>query len=108
MSVRMARTQIWHMNETVLTTVASTEVSTNSMLSTSSISVIAVIQDHELDVTKDCFYRVIVRTTFGQANPMEVQFMHDLASQSRLAGMSTILIQDNPNGNVRIPFTEVI
>lgn len=108
MSVRMPGIQIWHMNETVLTAIATTEMGTNSMLSTFGICVIAIIQDHKLDVTKDGFYRVIVRTAFGQADPMEMQFAHNLASQSRLAGMSTILIQDNPNRNLGIPLAEVI
>jgi len=78
------------------------------MLSTFRGCVIAVIEDHELDVTKDRFHRVVIWTAFGQADPMEVQFTHDLTSQSRLAGMGTILVQDNPNGHFRIPFAEVM
>ena len=77
------------------------------MLSTFSICVMAVVQDHELDVTKDRLHWVVVRAAFGQADPMEAKCMHDLTGQPRLTGMGTILIQDNPNWNVRIPFTEV-
>jgi hypothetical protein len=79
----------------------------DSVLSAFSNCVTAVIQDHELDVTEDRFDRVVVRAAFGQADPMEVQVAHDLPRQSRLAGMGTILVKDNPNGNVRIAFAEV-
>ena len=80
----------------------------NSMWSTFRLCVIAVIQDHELDITKDGLHRVIVRAAFGQADPMEVELMHDLTGQPRLAGMGAVLIQDNPNGNVRVPFAELV
>jgi len=100
--------QIWHMNETILTTIATAEMCANSMLRTFRLCVIAVIQDHELDITKDGFHRVVVRAAFGQTDPMEVQVTHDLTGQPRLAGMGAVLIQDNPNGNVRIPVTEVM
>lgn len=100
--------QIRHVNETIPATIATTKMGANSMLSEFGIWIIAIIQDHELDVTKDCFHRVVIRATFGQADPMEMQFTHDLTSKPRFARMGTVLIQDDPHGNVRIPSAEVI
>lgn len=39
----------------------------------------AVVQDHELDVTEDVLNRVVVGTALGQADPMELQVPHGLA-----------------------------
>jgi len=100
--------QVRHVNEAIPATIASTEVSTNSMLGTFGICIMAVIEDHELDVTKDCFNWVVIRAAFGQAEPMEMQFTHNLTSKPRFARMSTVLVQDDPQGNVRIPGAKVI
>ena len=100
--------QVWHTNEAILAMIASTEMSANPMLSTFGICIAAVIEDHELDVTKDGFNRVVIGAAFGQADPMEMQFTHHLTSKPRLAGMGTILVQDDPQRNVRIPSSEAI
>jgi hypothetical protein len=65
---------------------------TNSMLCNFGICIIAIIQDHKLDVTEDRFNRVVIRAAFGQTDPMEVEFTHDLASEPRLARMGTVLV----------------
>jgi len=62
--------QVRHMNETILAAIASTQMGTNSMLSAFGIRVTAIVQDHELDVTKDILNRVIVGTAFGQTDPV--------------------------------------
>jgi hypothetical protein len=108
MSVRMLGIQVWHMNDTILPMIPSTQMGTNSMLCNFGIGIIAVVQDHELDVTEDRFNRVVIGAAFGQADPMEVQLTHDLASEPRLARMGTVLVQDDPHGNIRIPFAEVM
>ena len=99
--------QVRHVNEGIAATIATTQMGANAMLSTFSMGIMAVIQDHKLDVTKDGFNRVVIRATFGQADPMEMQFTHDLTSKLRFARMGTVLVQDDPQGNIRIPFAEV-
>lgn len=78
------------------------------MLCDFGLAITAIIQDHKLDVTEDRFNRVVIGAAFGQTDPMEVQFTHDLASEPRLARMGTVLVQDDPHGNIRIPFAEVM
>lgn len=81
-------------------------MSANPTLSNFTICIIAIVQDHELYVTKDRLNRVIVRTAFGQADPMELQVMHRLTGLVRLTRMRTILIQSNPECRMRIPMAE--
>lgn len=66
----------------------------------------AVVQDHKLDVTEDVLHWVIIGTTFGQADPMELQIPHRLAGLARFARMRTILIQRHPNRGIRIPLSQ--
>lgn len=95
------------MNNSIFTAIAAAQMSTNPVLGTFGMRVIAVVQDHELDVAEDGLNWVIVRTAFGQADPMQLQVTHDLTGLVRFTRMSTILIQRNPKGIVRIPITEV-
>ena len=60
------------------------------------VRIIAVVEDHLLNITEDVFHRVIIGTAFGQRNPPEVEFPHKAASLSAFAGMGSILIQDDP------------
>ena len=64
--------QVGNINPWVGAAVASTQMSTNSVLSNFAVCVIAVVQNHELDVTEDILNRVVVGTAFGQADPMEL------------------------------------
>lgn len=66
------------MNEVIVAAIAAAQMGTNSMLSGSGVRVIAVIQDHELYVTKDGLNRVIIGAAFGQADPVPLKFTHDL------------------------------
>lgn len=84
-------------------TIASAQMSANPTLCNLTVRVIAVVQNHELYVTKDRFHRVVIRTAFGQADPMKLQVMHGLSGLVRLTRMRAILIQSNPEGSVRIP-----
>ena len=58
--------------------IAPAQMRTNSMLSGFFTWVIAVIEDHELDVAEDILNRIIVWTAFGQADPMQLQITHHL------------------------------
>jgi hypothetical protein len=95
------------MNEAILATIASLQMGTNSMLREFDIRVIAVVQDHELYVAKDILNRVIVRTAFGQADPVQLQVAHDLTGVPRFTWVGAVLVKGNPNGGVRIPMPEV-
>ena len=105
--MRVLRIQVGHLNQTMPATIAAAEMSTNSMLSRFGICVIAVVEDHKLNVTEDGFNWVVIGTTFGQADPVQMKVMHDLASEPRLARMGTVLVEDDPNGNIWIPHSEV-
>ena len=85
------------MNETNLAAIASAQMGTNAALSNFDIRVMAVVQDHELDVAEDILHRVIVGTAFGQADPMQLQVTHDLTGFVRFTGMSPVLVKCNPN-----------
>jgi len=80
---------------------------TNSALRGFGMRVIAVIQDHELYVTKDILDRIVVRAAFRQADPMQLKFTHHLTSPPRFTWMSAVLVQSNPNRGCRIPVSEV-
>ena len=67
------------MNESILAAIAAAQMGTNSMLSDFALGIIAVIQDHKLDVTEDVLNRVVVGAAFGQADPMELEVTHGLA-----------------------------
>jgi hypothetical protein len=95
------------MNNSIFPAIASPQMRTNPVLCTFGIFVIAVVQDHELDVAEDGLNWIIVRTAFGQADPVQSKVTHDLTGLARFTRMGTILIQRNPNGIVRIPITEV-
>lgn len=95
------------MNNSIFPAIASTQMRTNPALCTFGLCVIAVVQDHELDVAEDGLNWIIVRTAFGQADPMQVKVTHDLTCLARFTRMGTILIQRNPKSIVRIPITEV-
>lgn len=103
MIVRILWIQVWNMNKAILAVVAPAQMGTNSVLRGFHIRVIAVIEDHELDVAKDVFDRVIVGTAFGQADPMQLQITHHLTGHVRFTGMSAVLVKRNPNRVIRIP-----
>ena len=66
------------MNQAIPAMIASAQMRTDSMLSGFCIWIIAIIQDHELDVAEDVLNRIIVGAAFGQANPMQLQITHHL------------------------------
>lgn len=66
------------MNQAIPALIASAQMRANAMLSGFFIWVIAVIEDHKLDVAKDVLHRIIVGTAFGQADPMQLQITHHL------------------------------
>ena len=98
--------QVRDMNKTIRAAVASAQMSANSVLSDFGLRVIAVVQNHELCVTKDILNWVIVGTAFGQADPVQLKLTHDLTSAPRLAWMSTVLVKGNPNCGCGIPVTK--
>ncbi len=99
--------QVGHMNEPIFAAIASAQVSRNPLVSAFGMRVIAIVQDHELYIAKDNLNRVIVRTAFGQANPVQAKVMHHLTGLARFARMGAILVQSNPNLGVSIPMPEV-
>jgi hypothetical protein len=68
-------------NQAIPAAIATTKMGANSMLGTFGIWVITVIQDHELNITEDRFHRIVIRATFGQADPVKVKITHHLTSK---------------------------
>jgi hypothetical protein len=95
------------MDEAIMAAVASAKICNNSALSGFGIWVIAVVQDHELYVTKDILDRVIVVTAFGQADPVQLKFTHYLTGLTRFTGMSAILVKSNPDRDFGIPMPKM-
>ena len=56
----------------IASAIAFLKMATDAPLRRFDIGVIAVVQDHQLDITKDILDRVIIGTAFGQSNPMTI------------------------------------
>jgi hypothetical protein len=91
------------MNEAIKAAVASAQMGTDSALRGFRIEVIAVIQDHELYVTKDILDRIVIWAAFRQADPMQLKFTHHLTGLVRFTGVSAVLVKNNPDRDFRIP-----
>src|SRR5262245_30739814 len=63
------------------------------------LGVIAQVQDTLPDVAEDGFHRVVVRTSLGQGDPVQLQFPHQAACLPALARVGPVLIQGQPNGD---------
>lgn len=53
------------MNEPILPAVAAAQMCADTVLGARRVWVIAVIQDHQLDIAKDGFNGIVIRATFG-------------------------------------------
>lgn len=58
---------------------------TNAPLPSFDIRIIAVVQDHQLNITEDCLDRIIIGTAFWHGDPMQFQLPHQAASSAGLA-----------------------
>lgn len=67
-----------------------------------------VIQNHELNIAEHRFQRIIVRASFRQTNPMQVQRTHRAARRDGLTRMGAVLIQHNPDILLGIPATHLL
>lgn len=94
------------MNKAVLAPVALAPVSADASLCGSRIGIVAGIQDHLLQVAEEGFQRIVVGTSLGQTDPVQLEFPHHFAGEAGLAGVSTVLIQDYPYLLGRIPAAE--
>jgi hypothetical protein len=65
-------------------------MATNALLRRFDLGVIAVVQDHPLNITEDRLDRMIIGTAFRQSNPMQFQLPHRAAGLVRLAGVGRI------------------
>lgn len=98
--------QVRNMNAWVHAVVASTQMNTNTVLSNFAFCVIAIVQDHKLDITEDILNRIVVGTAFRQADPMELQVTHRLTGLARFTWVSAILIQCHPHRAIWIPLPQ--
>ena len=63
----------------MVSTITSLKMLTDSPLSRLGIEIIAVIQDHQLDITENCLNRIIIGTAFWPRDPMQRQLPHATA-----------------------------
>jgi hypothetical protein len=73
--------------------IPSAEMGTDAMPARSGIGIIAIVQDHRLDVTVDCLDRIVIGAGFGQADPVESQGPHHPPRLPRFARMRPVLVQ---------------
>jgi hypothetical protein len=98
--------QVWNPDVPVLSPVATPKMRTDTALRCTSVRIVAVVQDHQLDIAEDGLDRVVIRAAFGQTDPVQVQGAHDLTGLLGFARMSGVLIQDNPDHRVGIPLPD--
>ena len=67
------------------------------------IGVIAVVENHLLDVAEDGLHRVIVRAPLGQAHPVQPQPPHLAPRPARDARVRAVLVESDPHGPGRVP-----
>ncbi len=79
--------QIWNANPPIATSNEFLKIATNAPLRSFDIRIIAVVQDHQLNITKDRLERIIIGTTFWQGDPMQFQLPHQAAGLAGLARM---------------------
>lgn len=79
--------QIGDLNKAMLAAVDGLKVSTDALLRRLGIVIITVIEDHELNITEHVLNWVVIRTAFGQGNPMQLQLSHEATRRARLARM---------------------
>ncbi len=101
MFVRMVQVLDFHMS--VASPVASWQMCADAFLGSLNISIVSVVQNHHLHITKECFHGIIVRTSLGQTNPVQLQLSHHSPRNPRLTRMRSVLIQGNPHHLLRIP-----
>jgi hypothetical protein len=90
-------------NVAIVAAIAPAQVSAKPGLSGMGIRVMAVIQDHQLHIAKDGFYRVVIWAAFGQTDPVQVQLPHHSPRSTRFDRVSTVLVQRDPHWLVGIP-----
>lgn len=95
--------QIRNANPTVSSPIAPSQMRADPSLCSFNICVITVVENHQLHITEDCLYWIIVRARFRQTYPMQLQCSHLSPCRSPLAGMRSILIQRHPYLLVWIP-----
>src|ERR687887_1317637 len=72
------------------------------------IRISAVIEYHHLHIAKNVFHWIIIWACFGQADPVQFQLSHRVPSDSRFAGVRTVLIQSEPHVFGFIPTTHLL
>lgn len=80
----------------ILSPIAVTQMLAEAMLGRLRVGIIAIVQQHQLNIAKHDFNWVVVGTAFGQTDPMQAQRAHDTPRVARLARMSAILIERDP------------
>src|ERR1700752_708798 len=67
----------------VLPLIASAQMGAYPALCRLHIRVAAVMQHHQLHITEESFHRVVIGTSLGHRNPMQLEFPHRPACSAR-------------------------
>lgn len=87
--------------------IASSQMRTDPFFGSLLMRIVAVVQDHHLHIAEDGFDRVVIWTSLGQTDPVQVQFSHHSPSRSRFARMRPVLIQGDPDRLIWIPSADL-
>ena len=82
---------------TVASTLGFLKMSTDSLLRGFDLGVIAVVQNHQLNITADRLDWVIIGTALRQSDPMQFQLAHQSPGLAGFTRVCRITIQRNPD-----------
>jgi hypothetical protein len=100
--------EVRNANVPITSAIAFLEMTTNAPLGGFDIGIIAVVQDHQLNITEDILDRIIIGTAFGQGNPMQLQLAHQATRLTGLARMCGIAIERNPHRLLGVPVANLL
>ena len=95
--------QVRNANESVGSSISPLQMAADPLLGRPLIGVVTVVQDLLLNVVENRFIRIVVRASFRQAGPVQVELPHHRARDLGLDGVRRIPIQGDPHGHSWIP-----
>jgi hypothetical protein len=90
-------------NLSIRVPIALSQVIADSSFCGSTIGIITVIENHQLDITEDPLDGIVVRIPGGECDPMQSELAHLAPRLTRFTRMWGVAIQHNPYLPVGIP-----
>ncbi len=92
----------------VLSPVAATPGPTDAPWRGVHLRIMAVVQDHQLDIAEDRLARIVIWAALGQRQPMQFQAAHRTACLDGLVRMRRVAIEHDPDLPIRVPPMELL